>query len=75
MTLDDLHALLLGHVGQRVRVTTLNGVGREAAHPTGKVGTWREYPTIGGYLVGGEYDNPVRVEVLGTNGRYQVVAP
>lgn len=74
MNLDELHTMLLDYVGKRARITIVNGVGREATKAPGVIGTWREYPTINGRLVGGEYDNAARVEILGENGRYQVIA-
>lgn len=74
MTFDQLHETLLRHVGKRARVTSLTGAGREATHDPGLIGTWREYPTIGGKLVGGEYDPPVRVEIMQDNGRYAEVS-
>ena len=55
-------------VGGRVRVTYPNG-GRRA----GEVGRWREYATVGGSIVGGEYDGAVKVEALGAKGRYEEV--
>ncbi len=74
MKLDTLHEILLRYVGERARVTIVNGVGRECVTPTGQIGTWREYPTISSRLVGGEYNNASRVEILQPNGRYAVVA-
>lgn len=56
-------------LGGRVRVSYPNG-----ARKSGVVGRWREYPTVGGCIVGGEYDGAVKVEVLAANGRYESAA-
>lgn len=80
MPLSQLHEVLLRHVGERARITIVNGVGRECVTAPGVIGMWHEYPTIGAYrsgdrylggnIVGGEYDNASRIEIMAANGRY-----
>lgn len=72
MTYDEVIAIALTNVGQRLRVTAPNGY-----QSVGVVGTWRNrssgevLPTLDNRLMGGEYDGMTAVEVMGANGRYK----
>ena len=68
-----MYAILANHRGEYARVTVRTGAGRDAVHPSGLIGSWKDYLTLGGSLVGGEYANAVKIEVRGENGRYAEV--
>jgi hypothetical protein len=68
-TIDRIAAMQ----GDRIRVTYPNGYTR-----VGVVGVWstrdgRQYGTLDGALMGGEFSPVVRIERMGANRRYEAV--
>jgi hypothetical protein len=72
VTYDQVIAAMGPHVGSRVRVTHPNGFARVGVLGTMTLGG-TEYLKLDHYLCGGEYAGAVRVEVMGSNGRYSEV--
>ncbi len=69
---EEVSACLSALDGSRVRVTWPNGARKSGLVSIRPIGP-RLYPFHDGYLVGGEYDGAVKIEQMGSNGRYEAV--